>query len=232
MLRAAGVSVRGPLHTQNDQPNQDAIGLWGRRDGWIGAVADGLGSRTLSHIGSQAACLAVRQVMRSYISWKEPKQMMGDIYRSWLSFLPIAPSQAATTLLVTACRRDGEALVAQLGDGLVLYRSEGRFGILTPERKGFTNQTNALGLSNSWADWQCAPLRLTAPGDGVLLMTDGVSDDLNVDRLEGFFRKMIKECAHRSRKSAKKWMGAQLEDWPTIGHSDDKTMVMIFRGSK
>jgi hypothetical protein len=122
--------------------------------------------------------------------------------------------------------------VAQLGDGLLLYRTQGRFGVLTPERNGFGNQTNALGISRSWSDWRCERLRLIQPGDGVLMMTDGVADDLQPERLEEFFRMVTKECARRTRRTGRKWLQGQLQAWPTPGHSDDKTIALIFCGSR
>lgn len=232
MLQGTGVSVRGPAHVESQQPNQDALLVSGWRGGWIGAVADGLGSRPLSHLGSRAACLSVRRVLRSGMAWDEPKSLVGHIYREWLRAMPIPPAQAATTLLFAACRRDGDTFVAQLGDGLVLYRAQGSNGVLTPERSGFANQTNALGVSRSWSDWSCSRVRLSHPGDGVLMVTDGVADDLRPECLEDFFLMLAGECGRRTRRSSRKWLDSQLQAWPTPGHSDDKTIALIMRGRK
>jgi serine/threonine protein phosphatase PrpC len=232
MLHSAGVSVRGPAHEEHQQPNQDALLISGWSAGQIAVVADGLGSRPLSHLGSRAACMSVRRVLRSGKAWNEPSSLLGSIYRDWLGALPIPTAQAATTLLMAACRPDGDCFVAQLGDGLLLYRSQGHFGVLTPERNGFGNQTDALGISRSWSDWHCERLHLNQPGDGVLMMTDGVADDLRPERLEHFFQMVLKECACRSRRNGRKWLHEQLQGWPTPGHSDDKTIALIFRGSK
>ena len=65
MLGAAGVSVTGPGHVSLGQANQDAIALRGWRGGWIAAVADGLGSRPLSGLGSRLAVQAAQQTIRS-----------------------------------------------------------------------------------------------------------------------------------------------------------------------
>lgn len=232
MLRAAGTSSVGPAHLQSGQLNQDALGLWGWKTGWIAVVCDGLGSRPLSHVGSRMACLAARQVIRNGADWGNPRQVIEDIGRMWLETFPISPAQAATTVLIAACRANGDCFVAQLGDGLILCRSEGEFSILTPERDWFANQTRALGSSNSWLDWQMSRLQLVAPGDGIMMMTDGMSDDLRSDLLEAFFRMMQKEFRCRSRRRAKEWLQAQLKEWPTPGHSDDKTVAMIFRGPR
>lgn len=65
-----------------------------------------------------------------------------------------------------------------------------------------------------------------------MLMTDGISDDLNQDAHEKFFQKMQKELARRSVRNGKRWISTQLEQWPTPGHSDDKTIAMIWWDSK
>lgn len=229
MLWAAGASVRGPAHVADAEGNQDALGLWGWQRGQIAAVCDGLGSRRLSAIGSRLACKATRQVIRSGASWDDPKALIGQLYRNWLQALPIAPSRAPCTLLLAACRPDGDTLVAQLGDGLLIYRAGARFGVLAPERAGFSNETEALGISRAWADWHVARLRLSAPGDGVVLMTDGISDDLVQTRREAFLRMLKKECGRRSPRQSRIWLRQHLEHWPTEAHGDDKTIAMIFR---
>lgn len=164
MLWAAGASVRGPAHASSEECNQDALGLWGWQRGQLAVVCDGLGSRALSHIGSRLACRSARHVIRSGASWDDPKALIGQIYRHWLHALPVAPSRAPSTLLLAACRPDGDTLVAQLGDGLLAYRAGGHFGVLGPERTGFSNQTTALGISRSWADWHVARLHLSELG--------------------------------------------------------------------
>jgi len=229
MLLGTGASVRGPAHAGSGECNQDALGLWGWRHGRLAAVSDGLGSRPLSHIGSRLACRSVRRVLRTDTPWDDPKAMISEIYRHWLQALPVAPSQAPCTLLLAACRPDGDTLVAQLGDGLLAYRAGGRFSILTPGRNGFSNQTEALGISRSWTDWQVARIRLSAPGDALVLMTDGVSDDLVPERVEAFLGMLRSECAARSRRRSRAWLRKQLEGWPTPDHADDKTIAVIFR---
>ena len=230
MIRAAGVTVIGPAHAEMGLPNQDALGLWGWRRGWIAAVCDGVGSRPLSHIGARLAATRVRSTIRSDISWDDPDAVIQSLHRSWVEGLkPLAPDEGATTLLMAACSASGNVFVAQLGDGIVLFSSNGQFGVLTPARTGFVNETTAFGLSTSDRDWHIARLQLSKPGDGVLLATDGISDDLRPERLEKFFRAMCKEMASRNRRTGRKWFHRQLEDWPTAGHCDDKTIAIVYR---
>src|SRR5690554_2547306 len=82
-LLAGGASVRGPAHSQEGTPNQDALCVSGCRGGWVIAVADGLGSRPLSHLGSRKAvqlfrCLAGLQ------SDKLPVDIAGTLRAQWL----------------------------------------------------------------------------------------------------------------------------------------------------
>lgn len=56
----------GPLHQRLGLPNQDSCHLELENDLVLVAVSDGLGSKSLSHIGSQAVCRAVVRVARHY----------------------------------------------------------------------------------------------------------------------------------------------------------------------
>ncbi len=232
MLWSTGVSVRGPDHASKDEANQDALGLWGWKNGRIAVLSDGMGSRPLSQIGSRLACLVTRRAVRARTNLDDIKSLVAQVYRLWLQMLPIPPSQAACTLLFAISLPDGDTVLAQLGDGLIAYRTGGKFHILTTERGGFGNQTEALGISKSWSDWRAVRMRFSQPGDGVLMTSDGVSDDLVPERIEDFFRMVHRECRKRTHRQAKRWLRNQFEAWPTPGHSDDKTIGMIFFGPK
>lgn len=233
MICAAGVSIIGPLHAESGSPNQDVIGLWGWRNGWIMTVCDGLGSKLKSHVGARVAAHVARRVIRTGMSWDDMRGLVQAIYQSWIDELgPTTIDDAATTFLLAACDSSGKVIAAQIGDGIVLYSSQGKFHVLTPPRAGFVNQTSGLGISKSFNDWSIANLTLSQPGDGILLATDGISDDLRPDRQEEFFRSMGKQVVRRKRRGAKKWFREQLECWPTPGHCDDKTLGIIVRTTR
>jgi serine/threonine protein phosphatase PrpC len=216
MLRAAGACVTGPAHLQAFQPGQDALALRGWRGGWIVAVADGLGSRARSATGSRLAVRAAQQIARQWspASWQElpARQCATDLYRRWL-----------------ACDAEGRARVWQLGDGMVLCRLGGRVQVITPDRPGFGNQTRALGTHRAWSDWHTASFTLREPGDLVLLMTDGVSDDLAAPSLDGFTQVVHRQIQQRSRRQGRRWLTHELTHWATPLHSDDKTVAVVFR---
>ena len=232
MLRAVGASVTGPRHLLTCQPSQDALSVRGWRGGWIAAVADGLGSKPLSGVGSRLAVQSAQAVFRETDAWRLPdRDVVTAIYQRWLVRMGSPePAAYATTLLVAACNAHGEVRYLQIGDGLIVSKSQGAVQVITPERTGFGNQTRALGVDRSWSAWTTGSVQLHRPGDFMLLVTDGVSDDIDPHRIGGFAQAVHREVAGRTRRGARAWLTHELTHWATPGHADDKTMSMIFRG--
>ena len=187
-LIAGGASVTGPRHLELMEPNQDAMGLVGYRGGWLASVADGLGSRFRSDQGSRKACQVARRVMRTAKNCFVLPDAIQSTHGQWLEAIgSIPPEDAATTILFARVTANGEVHAAQLGDGLLLMRCGGEFSCVTPERAGFSNQTLALEAEHKQNNWIMTEGVLTRPGDGVVLMSDGVADDLDLDHLHEFF---------------------------------------------
>jgi len=151
------------------------------------------------------------------------------IYRRWLKAVPWADkSTAATTLLLAICDADGYTRVWQIGDGVIVGLINGQAEVLTPERSGFGNETRAMGVDTAWSAWHTRDLVLGEPGDALLLMTDGISDDIPRNLIDGFARAVRGEVTKRSRRGGRKWLQRELMHWATPGHSDDKTLAAIF----
>ena len=230
---ACGASVAGPRHLDLREPNQDAMVLTGWRGGWLASVADGLGSRARSDLGSRRACQVARQVLRSTSGDLDLPAALPMLHAQWLKAIePIAPRDAATTMLFARVTAGGDVHAAQLGDGLLLMRCGGHFRRVTPDRTGYSNQTWALESEHLPEKWNAAVGKLTQPGDGVVLLTDGVADDLEPDHLAEFFEALYQDLSTRNRRRGRRWIQAELEDWATPMHSDDKTLVAVFRTSK
>lgn len=233
MFFASAATVIGPAHRMSCEPNQDAVFLRGHRGGWFLSVADGLGSRQLSHVGARLAVRTAYRTLRNGLFERSTRTAIQDFYRDWLGALPgKTPGLMATTLLAASCSRDGHCMIVQLGDGLALYRSRGEFCALGAGRPGFSNETAALGVTKAFSAWRFAELYLAEPGDGVVLMTDGLADDLQPERLEGFAHRLFRETSKRRRRGGKRWLEQQLAAWPTAMHADDKTIGIICRIQK
>jgi len=229
-LLAYGATVTGPRHIDLTEPNQDSIKLRGFSGGWIGAVADGLGSRKHSDIGSKIACQIAEEVLRNANTTIQIDDVLSEVQDQWLKkILPLTPQEAATTLLLFKVDSDGFFQVAQLGDGLLLIRANGLFHRLTPERKGYGNQTEALGVVFKPEQWVCMHGCLAQAGDAIVLMTDGVSDDLDHNQLSEFVDALFVDLQRLNRRTGRKWLQRELKDWATPLHSDDKSLIAIFR---
>ncbi|WP_062788629.1 PP2C family serine/threonine-protein phosphatase [Aquitalea pelogenes] len=226
-LLAGGASVRGPAHQQDGLPNQDALCVSGIRGGWCIAVADGLGSRPLSHIGSQKVVQLIRQLARQRQDrgHGEVVQVLRD---AWLAHFGDRYRAYETTCLWAWVDSSGRGVAGQVGDGLLLVRSQGVFKVLTDQRQGFGNQTKTLGQADQRACCS-TQLVLSLPGDGVLLLTDGISDDLVSGQLESFFDAIYQRQLRCSKRRMRQWLTTELHGWSTPCHGDDKTIAGIFR---
>jgi serine/threonine protein phosphatase PrpC len=226
---AYGATVTGPRHLDLKESNQDAMALSGNRGGWIAAVADGLGSRSRSAHGARHACLTARKFLRNASSELDLYSSLPAIHQQWLTaIMPINPKDAATTLIFARVSEDGIVHAAQLGDGFLLVKSGGKFSRITPERTAFGNQTWALEKNHLQSEWVTTQFSLSMPGDGLLLMTDGVSDDIEPSQLDNFFNAIYRDLSKKSRRKGRRWLDTELNNWATPMHSDDKTLVAIF----
>lgn len=228
-LVACGATVTGPRHLYEGEENQDSCTVRGCRGGWIAAVADGLGSRPLSGIGSRAACRAACDWLKRSGA-ADMQEMLAGVHRDWVAGIgPLTAEEAATTLIMTRVDAKGHGIAAQIGDGLALIREGGRFRRLTQAKVGFGNMTDSLTALYSPEQWGWTGFTLTEPGDGIVLMTDGVADDLEPDGLPAFLEALGREVRRRRRRRGRRWLQAELTDWATPMHSDDKSLVAIFR---
>jgi len=226
-----GASVRGPLHRKEGRPNEDA---WLHATGAFGVLAvvcDGLGSKPNARIGSQAACQAVREAV---LRWAR----VDDAPVSYLAHLvevlwrlrvhPLEPSSAATTCLLALASKTGGWVLGGVGDGLAIARTGGELRMVVGGRaEGFSNETTGLGASRGPSAWNLVQLAPTEEDRMAVLATDGVSDDLVPERLDGFFDWLA--GTFQGSSPAERWrvLSAELRAWPTPGHLDDKTLAVL-----
>ena len=218
------VSVIGPGHLLNGQPNQDSVLVKRVPSGWLAVVCDGMGSKPHSDVGSRQACLAAFNVIRSVDFSIESKALIKLIYQKWLNSLgDIKASDAVTTCLVAWVSDSGELRTFQLGDGLILTSQQ---ATETLDTNGFGNITTGLGKSKLFSDWQVTKQQLSV-GNVIALMTDGISEDLH-QGLELDFANSIVECTKgKSIRQAKAWLKNEFRNWGTPNHTDDKSLALL-----
>jgi len=199
---------------------------------FIACGASVIGPRHLD-LGARSACQVTRRILRATSSSFDLPATLPLIHQQWLKAIgPTTPRDAATTLLFGRVTDQGEVHAAQLGDGLLLVKCAGEFRRVTPERTAYGNQTWALESTHLQDKWSYTKGRFTEPGDGVVLMTDGVADDLEPAHLADFFDALYQDVSTRNRRRGRRWLQSELNDWATPLHSDDKTLVAIFRTSE
>lgn len=229
LWKSFGASVRGPGHVVTGAPNQDAWASFHRAWGDGIVIADGVGSKPFSDVGSDAACFAVKYAAYACRDDAEldVDRLFEHITNLWLSSVaPLAPRDCATTCLFAFRRRDVLHL-GMLGDGLAAaIRSDGSVLSLSEDKsQGFSNITTALSPNISPQDWRQLSLP-AAECTAVLLCTDGVSDDL--DNADGFVTGLVAAYRPLAAASAGRHLRRMLGDWPTPRHSDDKTIACLY----
>lgn len=225
-VHAAHYSLRGQDHRRSRLPNQDAGRVWRSASGVMVAVADGLGSRPLSHRGARAA---VQAAYRAVQAWrKQPgagqRELVLLIEAYWrLLIAPGTPDDVATTLAFAACF-NGQVILGTLGDGLVAASTEEGLITLTAPEGDFLNQTLALGTAHKLSDWQVRVLserRCLA-----LVSTDGFASDLRPEARAEFLRVLSKGLNDLSPTERRVRLRNILTEGPQNG--DDRTLGLIW----
>lgn len=203
--------------------------------GHVIAVCDGMGSRPNARAGSKAACLAVREAATRWARVEDlPVRYLAHLVEVYwrLRIFPIEPSTAVTTCLFAVVTRSRRCVVGGLGDGMVLVRTGDELkSALTPRGDAFANQTTGLGLASGARDWTLLELPDTGLDRTIVLATDGVSEDLIPERYADLIGWLAESFRSLSPTDRAVKLAAELREWPTPMHSDDKTMAVLFEES-
>jgi hypothetical protein len=131
-------------------------------------------------------------------------------------------------LIAFACHT-GEWVVGGIGDGLVAVMTEDQsvLRIIGDRGDDFSNETISLGSSPGLKAWKLSLLPSTPCERIAVLATDGIADDLNIDKLDGFCSWVVDKF--QNMDSAARWrqLASELRAWPTPKHLDDKTIAIL-----
>jgi serine/threonine protein phosphatase PrpC len=232
-IASFGCSVTGPGNLKRGSACQDA---WGHRSWRIPsgianaiAIADGMGSKSESRTGAQAAkSCALKAAKR----WTEHPSVGTEWLIRWLeaewrySLGTHDPKECCTTCWVIVNAPEMGILVMGLGDGLALLAEENGqlecvFG-RNPEN--FSNETVALGTPHKAGDWKVRLFPDNGRNRTAILATDGIADDLLDEKLITFVS-WIRSTGEL--KNPGKSLRRELQRWPVKGHSDDKTVAAM-----
>ena len=229
--KSFGASVRGKRHARACKPNQDSFSIIRRKWGNAVVVSDGVGSCSMAHFGSCAACRAVVFAANMWLEMNDKTDaLVEQIHANWLSFIkPFAPENCAATCLFAIRPIEGQIVLGMLGDGLIgALKTDGSYFELM-EDKGdcFSNQTTPLSECTTIQQWKT---RLIPQNEcnTIILCTDEVADGLLPERRAEFVRQICQRGNNYSFSGASRGIRKMLENWPVPKHSDDKTLVCYY----
>ena len=230
MLKLIKTSVVGPGHSRDGLPNQDAVGHFVNNNFWAIIVCDGMGSRPYADTGARTAINVIKKVLAHSAFNVPATTLISNFYQHWLNALKqrdIRPNDAVTTVLIAWGNHQGSFRTFQLGDGIICTSQQ----VFTPTSTDqFSNLTTGLGLSKKFSDWSVSRGVLTNEDNGILLISDGISEDIT-DHC-AFTQALIKYSSTRSARRIKKHLKHMLTNWPTPHHTDDKSLTMVILNDK
>lgn len=233
--KSFSASVRGPGHARLCLPNQDACMVSSRIWGDVAVVSDGVGSCSHSEYGSSAACSAVISAAENWIIQNcTIDSFFDEVHRIWLSNIkPFDPDECSATCLFSICPKDGEILLGMLGDGLIaIIKSDGSYTELYDEKDGaFSNQTCALSSKTQTSQWRMISMNQDECC-AILLCTDGIADDLLPEKRQDFVRHIYNQGQSFATATVARELRKMLEQWPVPKHSDDKTLVCLYKNQE
>jgi hypothetical protein len=238
-MRVSAGTRAGRSHRARDGPCQDSTATWASPHGGraAAAVADGLGSRPLSHLGSQAACDAAVASLAAEPAWDE-----AAVRRAFAAAHAAVQAAAAecgldaddlATTLQVATLDGGAAWAGMVGDGAVV--AQGAAGdvrvLLAAAEGGYANEVSPL-TQPGWQDHLRTAFLPEARA--VLLFTDGLTRLLLAKSRQGwqpfapFFQAFLPQVAAPAfePRLVPDFLGGDAVDrsW-----DDDKGLVVLAR---
>lgn len=229
-FQVRSVSIRGHSHRFEGTVRQDAM-AHSLASGLLGlAVADGLGSERLSHIGAKACVLnAVGQASLAALLSTELETLdcsrIADSLRTVADSSNAGPNELRSTLIFAAVevRHDTvEAAIAQIGDSEAWLIRQGDIVAL------FDQPASADGLATSAVrplpDASAARVRKIqlAMNDVLLLTSDGVGELLETDNA---YREAIVKLLDFDAPTPTSLLS--VVDAAVKGYDDDRTLVSL-----
>lgn len=222
-------SVRGPGHIKDNLPNQDFVHVGFSRGFLLVMVCDGLGSHRHSDYGARTLCEIFPDC---FLEWSKFKPHdMDDLLRllqaRWLMRTRgYGVETCGCTCQLAILNSKGKGRLAQLGDGMTLVRHGSEVSKFVEQKSGYGNETMAMGEGNLLPYWKKNKVDLSNHGDRLLMMTDGISEDI-LPQAEEKFVSTFDLFFGMSRSRGQKALTTDLVNWPTPHHLDDKTIVAI-----
>ncbi len=224
-----GVTKTGSYHNRNPA----AFLCKPYKDGFILVVSDGMGSKSLSHLGSKYLCECMYDVISNYahsIDIVSFKDVIFACYEEWKRrFTDYDLTQCYATMLV-AVIRENNVKAARLGDGFIsICADEEIFCLFDRKETYFANETDCVRevLDRGKIEVEEHDFHSF---HGVIACTDGIEiGTMQEEELKNFTRDFICEYSHRDSNEIVTEIEQWIVDWPG---ADDKTLAFVMEGDE
>jgi serine/threonine protein phosphatase PrpC len=227
----SGATIKGQTHHVSALPNQDSFLIKKYSFGIVTVVADGLGSKKHSDIGSKSVCRAVSKAARIWSNYKDApiEQLIRIIHNLWdLEILPYEKNDCGTTCLFCIFLFRGDIVFGQLGDGVIAYSMDQHFKILSNKNDAFLNFTQSIHSVQTLDHWTYHIEKFKGTDFSLLMATDGVSEDLIEEKRHAFMNYMIEQISEEETLTNRnRIVKKTLQNWITPYSYDDKTLILL-----
>ena len=230
-MRRHGLSVKGP----DKEENQDAVGVIDHKDYLLMVVADGLGSVSDSAFGSATAIKAVKRAVVEFRKLESSKsdflvQLITFYWRLFVQDMDKELSECGSTCLFAYLNKQEKRMVTgQLGDGLIFLKSRSDIQV-TPTSSSDFNLTKNLSSARK-KDWLVREMEITQEGFDLILLTDGISEDIQESKVPDFLEVLKQELTDKNPQASYWYLKKLLSNWPTKYHRDDKSICIAWEKS-
>jgi len=229
-----GASVTGTSHIERELPNQDAIGMFAFKEGYVMVVADGVGSVLYPEVGSKAVVKAVFEATKIWATYEgAPKEQLLRLIHALFNLYihEYDKQQCATTCLFAVYLHSGRLVVGQVGDGLVFLQYGEEHLVLEEPKHSFINVTEPITSLRNIKGWRCQEVEVLDKPFSIMLCSDGVSESIEQLFYEKFLQHYVdKITAYNRLKKRNSFIRKQLLNWADKSSVDDKSLVIVNRG--
>lgn len=233
-LNYAGATITGRAHRELAQKNQDSFLITKYSFGLVMVVADGLGTKKYSEIGSKEVCKVVGEAAKIWIKKENApiEFLIRLIHNLWhISIYPYPKNECGTTCLFCITLNSGKTILGQLGDGIIYYYKDESLNILSEKENDFFNTTNSVASVRNINEWTFKEINIQDSNFTLLMTTDGLSEDIiNSKRKDFMFyikdQISLQENQTKKNKKLKKILTKCEGEY----NVDDKTLIIFSRG--
>jgi serine/threonine protein phosphatase PrpC len=238
-LTVRAASIRGDAHRYYGTVRQDAMGLWQIGDDrLLACVADGVGSKELSHVGAVTACKAAYENLAGFLEGEDLKvaadhlfENIGNDIRKEAHARGLEPGELSTTFLAALVEGSADTpwhrvTLLRIGDCSVFHLRKGVWVSCFPDDEDdperlATSVTHALPRD-------VGPVGMAAtilnPGEMLLLCTDGLHRPMRGEQVRAQLAEWWSKHAPPSLPEFFWQLSFRVKT-----HDDDRTAICLWR---